>query len=269
MPFLELTRPANSAMAAFAVWLGYSLALRQPAFDVTVLLLAAATFLVSAGGQAINDYFDREVDALRKPHRPIPSGRIKPNTAYAYSMLLFATGVFFAGLFSLGAAVYAVFFAALLYAYSAFLRKVKWIGNWLIALSTAAAIMFGAFAVGEYVLPGFLALAAFFANAGREITKDLEDLNADRGFKTSLAMLIGEAKARLVAGFCFALAAIIALYPATGIIAKQHFIVILLVGVLATFYALIELFKRDYRASQVASKAAMVILLLAYAAALF
>ncbi|PIY91886.1 digeranylgeranylglyceryl phosphate synthase, partial [Candidatus Micrarchaeota archaeon CG_4_10_14_0_8_um_filter_60_7] len=66
MPFLELTRPANSLMAAIAAWLGYSLALNAPAFDATIALIATATFLVSAGGQAVNDYFDRDVDALRK-----------------------------------------------------------------------------------------------------------------------------------------------------------------------------------------------------------
>ncbi len=32
--------------------------------------------LVCATSQAVNDWFDREVDAINEPHRPIPSGRI-------------------------------------------------------------------------------------------------------------------------------------------------------------------------------------------------
>jgi hypothetical protein len=32
--------------------------------------------LVCATSQAVNDWFDREVDAINEPHRPIPSGRM-------------------------------------------------------------------------------------------------------------------------------------------------------------------------------------------------
>jgi len=258
-------------MAAIAAWLGYSLALNAPAFDATIALIATATFLVSAGGQAVNDYFDRDVDALRKRHRPIPSGRIKPETAYLYALLLFAAGITAAGFVSLSAAVYAAFFAVLMYAYSAALAKLKWLGNWLVALGTAAAIMFGAFVAGSYVLPIFLALAAFFANAGREITKDLEDLEADRGHKNTLPIIAGEASARSVAGLCFCLAAIIACYPATlpWLASKQIFLFILIAGVLGNFVALAQLLRHEYKASQIMSKAAMAVLLLAYAATLF
>src|SRR3954471_8144374 len=35
--------------------------------------------LVCAASQAVNDWFDRDVDALNEPHRPIPSGRIPGN----------------------------------------------------------------------------------------------------------------------------------------------------------------------------------------------
>ena len=32
--------------------------------------------LVCATSQAVNDWFDRHVDAINEPHRPIPSGRV-------------------------------------------------------------------------------------------------------------------------------------------------------------------------------------------------
>ncbi|MGG2352428.1 UbiA family prenyltransferase, partial [Salmonella enterica] len=43
------------------------------------LVLAGAVLvgpLVCGTSQAINDWFDREVDAINEPDRPIPSGRI-------------------------------------------------------------------------------------------------------------------------------------------------------------------------------------------------
>jgi 4-hydroxybenzoate polyprenyltransferase len=157
-----------------------------------------------------------------------------------------------------------------MYVYSAALARLKWLGNWLVALGTAAAIMFGAFVAGAYALAAFLALAAFFANAGREITKDLEDLEADRGRKTTLPLIAGEAGARAVAGFCFCLAAAFASYPASWplLASKQAFLFVLIAGVLGNFVALVQLFRREYKKSQVMSKASMAVLLLAYAATL-
>ncbi|WP_235934646.1 UbiA family prenyltransferase, partial [Agromyces humi] len=44
------------------------------------LLPLASVFLYS-GGMALNDYADRRLDAVERPERPIPSGRISPRRA--------------------------------------------------------------------------------------------------------------------------------------------------------------------------------------------
>nr|MBP6816711.1 UbiA family prenyltransferase [Burkholderiaceae bacterium] len=41
---------------------------------LTGVLLAGP--MVCASSQAVNDWFDRHVDAINEPHRPIPSGRM-------------------------------------------------------------------------------------------------------------------------------------------------------------------------------------------------
>jgi len=46
--------------------------------------------LVCATSQAVNDWFDREVDAINEPHRPIPSGRI-PGRWGLYIALIWTT----------------------------------------------------------------------------------------------------------------------------------------------------------------------------------
>ena len=43
--------------------------------------LAASSSLLYLAGMALNDYADREVDAHERPHRPIPSGRVRAGTA--------------------------------------------------------------------------------------------------------------------------------------------------------------------------------------------
>ena len=43
--------------------------------------LTAASSCLYLAGMALNDYADREVDAVERPGRPIPSGRVTPGFA--------------------------------------------------------------------------------------------------------------------------------------------------------------------------------------------
>ena len=44
-------------------------------------------------GMALNDWADRELDAVERPERPIPSGRVRPNVALGVAAGLTATGL--------------------------------------------------------------------------------------------------------------------------------------------------------------------------------
>ena len=55
--------------------------------------LAAASFLLYMAGMALNDYADRETDAVERPERPIPSGRIEPVVAFRVGVAATAAGV--------------------------------------------------------------------------------------------------------------------------------------------------------------------------------
>lgn len=55
--------------------------------------LAAASVLLYWGGMALNDYADREVDAVERPARPIPSGRVSARTALVTAAGLTAAGL--------------------------------------------------------------------------------------------------------------------------------------------------------------------------------
>ncbi|MBT2508064.1 UbiA family prenyltransferase [Streptomyces sp. ISL-98] len=58
----------------------------------TALAVGASLCLYEAG-MALNDWADREEDAVDRPHRPIPSGRITPPAALAASAALTVTGL--------------------------------------------------------------------------------------------------------------------------------------------------------------------------------
>lgn len=61
-------------------------------------LLPVSSACLYAGGMALNDYADRELDAVERPERPLPSGRISPAQALGV-----ATGLTLAGLALAGA----------------------------------------------------------------------------------------------------------------------------------------------------------------------
>lgn len=61
----------------------------------TALAVGASLCLYEAG-MALNDWADREEDAIERPHRPIPSGRITPNAALAAASGLTAAGLLLA-----------------------------------------------------------------------------------------------------------------------------------------------------------------------------
>ncbi|HTJ39308.1 MAG TPA: UbiA family prenyltransferase [Dactylosporangium sp.] len=60
--------------------------------------LAGASVLLYWAGMAANDWADRDLDAVERPERPIPSGRIAPGTAFGVAAGLTAAGVAVAGL---------------------------------------------------------------------------------------------------------------------------------------------------------------------------
>ena len=65
--------PPMWAFACGVIASGLPLAERWP---MIVLGLLLAGPLVCATSQAVNDWFDRHVDAINEPQRPIPSGRM-------------------------------------------------------------------------------------------------------------------------------------------------------------------------------------------------
>ena len=186
---LELFKPITwfAPMWAFmcgVVSSGASLTERWPML-VAGMILAGP--LVCATSQAVNDWFDRHVDALNEPNRPIPSGRI-PGQWGLYLAIIW-TGLSMALAAALGTWVFvaACVGLALAWAYSAPPLRLKMSGWWgpgAVALSyegitwfTGAAVMVGGLPNGQ-----ILALAALYAFGAHGIMT-LNDFKAIEGDK--------------------------------------------------------------------------------------
>ncbi|TRZ69016.1 MAG: geranylgeranylglycerol-phosphate geranylgeranyltransferase [Methanothrix sp.] len=204
---LDILRRGNCLMASAAALIGLLIADPSPEF-VTAMLVFLAVFVVTGAGNAINDYFDRDIDKVNRPQRPIPSGRIKPETARAWSLLLFASGCILAFQINLLAVGIGLFNSALLYIYAKNLKGAPLVGNLSVGYLTGSAFLFGGVA-GEFPeRTVFLFILASLVTVSREIEKDIEDVEGDRedGART-LPIVAGEKTASRLAAL-FALVAV-------------------------------------------------------------
>ncbi len=189
--------------------------------------IALAGPFVCATSQAVNDWFDRHVDAINEPHRPIPSGRMPGRwglyIAIAWTAVSLAVAVLL-GPWGFGAAALGLLLA---WAYSApplRLKRNGWWGNAAcgisyegIAWATGAAVMAG----GSLPEARSLALAALYSlgTHGIMTLNDFKSVDGDRrmGIR-SLPVQLGEQRAARVACWTMALSqvGVIALLLAWG-----------------------------------------------------
>jgi len=197
-------RPVNCAMMGFAVFVGAILATSQPlqASWLGILYGFFTGFLLCAAAMAINDYYDRKIDAVNEPMRPIPSGLIGANTALVFVLLLTVVGLVFAFLTSLLCLLVAIASWIITVSYVTVGKRSGLPGNFLVSACVAIPFIYGSMVVTDAVQLNVLlfALMAFLSNTGREITKGIVDIKGDReqGIKT-LAVRYGDKKAAVAA----------------------------------------------------------------------
>ena len=176
-------------------------------WDLVVVGILLAGPLVCGASQIVNDWFDRHVDAINEPHRPIPSGRVPGRWglyfAIVWSALSLVVG-YLLGPWVFGATVLGMLLA---WAYSAPPVRLKlngWWGNAAVGLSyeglawvTGAAVMLGGAMPDQRIL--LLALLYSIGAHGIMTLNDFKALDGDRqmGVRSIPVQLGPERAARL------------------------------------------------------------------------
>jgi len=214
--YLEIMRPVNSVMLGVAIIIGaFITGGTQILGDGWSLVYAFLTgFTMSGGAMAINDYYDREIDAVNEPQRAIPSGRISPSAAVTFTGLLSAIGLISSCMISTEALLIAVFAWVVMMVYSMWGKKTGFPGNLMVSVSVALPFMYGGIMTGSLAASLSFSGIAFLANTGREIIKGIVDVDGDKleGVRT-IAVTSGEKNAATVASVFFFSAVLVSIYP--------------------------------------------------------
>ena len=248
-----LFRLGNNLTGVFGVFLGSIIALGdvpQGLLAHITILHASSVLFFMCSWNALNDIYDFEIDLVNRPDRPLPSGRISLNhakTATAITMISSILSIALCYWLISGSnpvegfevsdwypslAIWIIALILLIsYEFPFGLRlKDKGLpGNISISISVGLVVVFGASAVFEPFSEKAwsLFLVGIFYNTSREIIKDVQDVEGDKG-RNTLAMRIGSENARTVAWVMSILALASVLLPfAIGIFPPLHVVLVI------------------------------------------
>jgi chlorophyll synthase len=206
---LELLKPVTWFAPIWAFFCGVVSAGRplQPHWLHILMGLLLAGPMVCGTSQAVNDWFDRHVDAINEPNRPIPSGRMPGRWGLYIGILWTGVSLVLAaglGPWGFGAAVVAL---ALAWAYSApplRLKRNGWWGNAAVAICyegvpwfTGAAILAGRLPDAHVLV---VALLYSLGAHGIMTLNDFKSVEGDRAVGlASLPVMLGVDRAARLA----------------------------------------------------------------------
>jgi len=226
-----LSRPVNVLIAFLTIIVAAKLAGGLDPIG-NVFLAAISASLIMVGANVINDYYDIEIDKVNKPSRPLATGQISGKQALAYCVVVFFIALLCAAFINLQMFLIAFIFSLLLIFYSYRLKRTILWGNLLVSLTTAMAFVYGGGAVNHYQETFFPAGFAFFFHLGREILKDIQDIEGDtRAGAITFPIKYGVQKSLILIMIDFILLVILTVIPYIFKIYSGIYFLIICVGI--------------------------------------
>jgi geranylgeranylglycerol-phosphate geranylgeranyltransferase len=205
----------------------------------TIVLIFFSMAFITSAGFALNDYYDRESDAVIKPKRPIPSGALNLKQVVSVSMVLFTLGLVLA--FLINPLSFMILFvdSIVLVCYSAFVKR--WSGfaaNIVVGLLVGTAFLYGEATVfGAISLHSLSLYPICLGTVGGNILRDILSSEGDSrvGYPT-LPQRIGTRGSISAAAIFFVVTAVLAPLPYfLGYFGVPYVALILVWGVLLIY----------------------------------
>lgn len=232
-------------------------------YVLEVVLSMVIVVLFTAAGNALNDYFDREVDKKAHPERPIPMGLVRPRNALILSLSMFVVAIVLSVFVSPWSVAIVLTSTLFMVAYELFLKAEGLAGNLTISWLTGALFLFGGAAVDRMDVAWVLGALAFLATLGREVVKDIQDIEGDRGSRTTLPMRVGAWRSGQVASAFFIGAVLLSPIPYLERLLSVWYVPAVAVADAMFIYASIVHFGNPEKGQKMA-KLAMVVALVAF-----
>lgn len=205
-----------------------------------VLLGFLALFFISGSANISNDYFDRDVDQINLPSRPLPSGRISIRELWALFSVFTLAGLMSAALLGYEIMIIVFFLWGLALLYNIKLKEFGIPGNLTVAFCLGMIFILAGIIGGSIngVILTFAALAFFF-DLGEEIACDVLDASGDEVRRThSLAKHLGDGTAMRMAGVMFGIFVLISWFPfLVGWLQSDYLVLALLMDIWVIFCA--------------------------------
>ena len=262
--YLRLFRLGNVLIGSFAILIAAFMAAGTSMIDHWVNLVIGffVVFCFIAGGNSLNDYVDVEIDRTAHPTRPVPSGQLTAIQArnIGIGMLVLSALLSLLTLdpYSIGIVIIAVI---LMFSYEMYSKQRGLIGNITIAVMSGMVFLLAGALVGDWTANIAVGGMAALVTVGREISKDIEDMDSDIGRRT-LPMSIGVRNASIIASIFYIAGPILSWYPLVQDPANYMYYSVILADI-AFFYCAYKVFS-DPHTAQKKAKIGMLFGLLAF-----
>lgn len=260
--YLRLFRFGNGMMGIVGLLVSVFIAVGYGMADEWLHIIIGCVIVLAfvAGGNSLNDAIDAEIDKTAHPDRPVPMGELTADTArrLGYGGLIVA--VILSLLLGPVAAVLVIICAFMMFAYETMLKQRGFIGNLSIAILTGAVFLFAGAIVGDMSQVWVLALLAALVSVGREIAKDIEDMESDEGSRKTLPMAIGVKNAAIIAAAFFIIGPALSFIPFIYNMFGLLYSTVIIADVLFILCA-VKVFNDAEKAEKIAKKAMLIALL--------
>jgi 4-hydroxybenzoate polyprenyltransferase len=265
-------RPLNGIVGALSLIPAIALASGRIEFPVRV---AFASFFIASFGYVINDLFDFRTDKINKPERVFPSRILSAWDGINVAIACFVIAFAFLAELNWPILLFFGLVAVALFLYSFRISAILILSNVWVALLCSSAFLLGGL-ISEASPANWRLLSAaigltFLFHLGREIVKDIEDVEGDRfAGRRTLPIALGRRKAAMIASAVL-LAMVLATYAiwiSFGLTWSFMFAVTFSVNIPVAFVIFAWVLKANKTGARKASLALKVIMLPALAALL-
>lgn len=177
----DLVKSELPLAAGICVIAGQVLFLGDFASLKTTIIGFLVGFFLSGSAMISNDYFDREVDRINRPDRPLPSGRVTVNEVWALAITFGVLGLLCAAYIGIAPLVIALIVWLIGQAYNWKGKDSGLVGNMMVSSSVASTFIIGGISVGGITngLVWTFAGLAFFFDLAEEILGGIMDVSGD------------------------------------------------------------------------------------------